>query len=236
MLSSFPLHDFYDEEVSDNLLTHESKSRYPNILDIGWDIRIRFAKMLSDDYTDAPDLMCHEKGTKVMFDGSDKPRLALAHTITKVHLNKRNISQPEHTRVRAYTHLKPSSHRAPQIRIYGCWGGRRYHRRRAKGVIDTDLRLWPNRIDYISHTARNNVIIIVIGVTNKFQHSRSVCHRLLEQRTFSTNSRLRLYGPRRQFQMYSGLELLCASSSLWLDWSPAAICNASAGRISSDEI
>lgn len=36
-----------------------------------------------------------EKGTKVMFDGSDKPRLALAHTITKVHLNKRNISQPE---------------------------------------------------------------------------------------------------------------------------------------------
>jgi len=30
-----------------------------------------------------------------MFDGSDKPRLALAHTITKVHLNKRNISQPE---------------------------------------------------------------------------------------------------------------------------------------------
>lgn len=34
------------------------------------------------------------KGTKVVFDGSDKPRLA-SHTLTKVHLNKRNISQPE---------------------------------------------------------------------------------------------------------------------------------------------
>lgn len=31
---------------------------------------------------------------KVMFDGSDKPRLA-SHAITKVHLNKRNISQSE---------------------------------------------------------------------------------------------------------------------------------------------
>lgn len=63
-----------------------------------------------------------EKGTKVMFDGSDKPRLALAHTITKVHLNKRNISQPERMiqfefpyilYIHAYTHLQPSSHRAP---------------------------------------------------------------------------------------------------------------------------
>lgn len=45
---------------------------------------------------------------------------------------------------------------------------------RAKEVIDTDLRLNPNRIDYISHIARNNVIIIIIVIavvstmTNKF--------------------------------------------------------------------
>lgn len=115
-----------------------------------------------------------EKGTKVMFDGSDKPRMAWhTHHHKEVHLNKRNISQPErmiqfefpyilYTYI--HVHTQPSSHHAPpnpdlwtQLGVAAPTAMPPH--RRAKGVIDTDLRLKPNRIDYISHTARNNVII-----------------------------------------------------------------------------
>lgn len=85
-----------------------------------------------------------------MFDGSDKPRLALAHTITKVHLNKRNISQPErmiqfefpyilYYYIYTRTHIYSPRHTAhPKS---GFMDARVARCRCAKGVIDTDLRL-----------------------------------------------------------------------------------------------
>lgn len=97
----------------------------------------------------------------VLFDGSDKPHDW--HNRTKVHLNKRNISQPERMIQFEFPYIKyaytcirvcvlknnprHSSHPS-NLYLWTCWG---VCHRLAKGVIDTDLRLNPNRIDYISH-------------------------------------------------------------------------------------
>jgi hypothetical protein len=71
-------------------------------------------------------------------------------------LNKRNISQPERMIQfeLSYIYITLVTPRTPNPDLWmlGTWGGRYRRCRRPKGVIDTDLRLNPNRIDYISHS------------------------------------------------------------------------------------